>query len=144
MATWGEKGWKNSWWRRVAGKVYNIEEWKKLLRTARNCRILLMPMEWNECHIWSRHHFGRRVMCDDPKSYGPWYYLVCWWANLQNFAPNNNVTTAHNTGAATWVQRGLIRPRWSELAVPVSWPVPEAAVTVFSTPDDGCCDTWNM
>jgi hypothetical protein len=25
-------------------KVYNREEWKKLLRTARNCRILHMPM----------------------------------------------------------------------------------------------------
>ena len=23
-------------------------------------------------------------------------------------------------------------------------PVPEPAVTVFSTPDDGCCDTRNM
>jgi len=26
-------------------KVRNREEWKKLLRTARNCCILLMPME---------------------------------------------------------------------------------------------------
>jgi hypothetical protein len=26
-------------------KVYNREEWKKLLRTARNSRILRMPME---------------------------------------------------------------------------------------------------
>jgi hypothetical protein len=26
-------------------KVYNIEEWKKPLRTARNCCILHMPME---------------------------------------------------------------------------------------------------
>jgi hypothetical protein len=26
-------------------KVYNREEWKQLLRTARNCRILHMPME---------------------------------------------------------------------------------------------------
>jgi hypothetical protein len=26
-------------------KVYDREEWKKLLRTARNCRILHMPME---------------------------------------------------------------------------------------------------
>jgi hypothetical protein len=25
--------------------VYNREKWKKLLRTARNCRILHMPME---------------------------------------------------------------------------------------------------
>jgi hypothetical protein len=36
---------------RIAGgeewheKVYNREEWKKQLRTARNCRILHMPME---------------------------------------------------------------------------------------------------
>ena len=37
-----------------------------------------------------------------------------------------------------------IRPRWREVAVPVLWPVPEATVTVFSTPDDGCCDTRNM
>jgi len=29
-------------------KVHNREEWKKLLRTARNCRILHMTMEWNE------------------------------------------------------------------------------------------------
>jgi hypothetical protein len=33
----GEEEWQ--------GKVYNREEWKKLLRTARNCRILHMPME---------------------------------------------------------------------------------------------------
>jgi hypothetical protein len=26
-------------------KVYNREEWKKLLRTARNCHIMYMPME---------------------------------------------------------------------------------------------------
>jgi hypothetical protein len=33
----GGKGWKE--------KVYNREEWKKLLRTARNRHILQMPME---------------------------------------------------------------------------------------------------
>ena len=36
------------------------------------------------------------------------------------------------------------RPRCREVAVPVLWPVPEVAVTVFSTPDDECCDTRNM
>jgi len=46
--------------------------------------------------------------------------------------------TGHNTGTATSLQHGLIRPHWKEVAVP------EAAVTVFSTPDDGCCDTRNM
>jgi len=45
--------------------------------------------------------------------------------------------TGHNTGAATSLQRGQIGPRWREVAVP------EVAVTVFSTPDDGCCDTRN-
>jgi len=33
----GGKGWKE--------RLYNREEWKKLLSTARNCRILHMPME---------------------------------------------------------------------------------------------------
>jgi len=33
----GGKGWKK--------RVYNREEWKKLLRTARNCHILHMPMK---------------------------------------------------------------------------------------------------
>jgi hypothetical protein len=28
-------------------KVYNREEWKKLLRMARNYRILHVPIEWN-------------------------------------------------------------------------------------------------
>jgi len=38
--------------------------------------------------------------------------------------------TGHNTGTATSLQRGLIGTG--------------TAVTVFSTADDGCCDTRNM
>ena len=49
--------------------------------------------------------------------------------------------TGHNTGTATSVQRGLNR---REVAVPILGPVPEAAVKVFSTHDDGCCVTRNM
>jgi hypothetical protein len=45
MARLDEGGWKNSWWRRVAVKIYHRQEWKKLLRTARNRRILHMAME---------------------------------------------------------------------------------------------------
>ena len=52
--------------------------------------------------------------------------------------------TGHNIGTATSLQRGLIRPRWREVAASVLWPVPEVAVTVFSALDDGCCDTRNM
>ena len=40
--------------------------------------------------------------------------------------------TGHNNGTATYLQCGLIGT------------VPEAAVTDFSTADDGCCDTRNM
>ena len=50
----------------------------------------------------------------------------------------------HDTGTATSFQRGLIRPRWKEVTVPVSRLIPEVADTVFSTPDDGCCDARNM
>jgi hypothetical protein len=39
------RGWKNWWWRKVAGKICNREECKKLLRMARNRHILHMPME---------------------------------------------------------------------------------------------------
>jgi len=47
----------------------------------------------------------------------------------------------HNTGTATSFQRGRLR---KEVVVPELWPIPEAAVTVFSAPDDGCCDARNM
>ena len=46
--------------------------------------------------------------------------------------------TGHINCTAILLQRG-----WG-VAVQVVWPVPEAAGTVFNTPDDGCCDTRNM
>jgi len=52
--------------------------------------------------------------------------------------------TGHNIGRATSLQRDQIWLRWREVALPILLPVPEAAVTVFSTPDDVCCDTRNM
>jgi len=48
--------------------------------------------------------------------------------------------TGHNTGTATSLQRGLIGTGLCESC----GPLPEVAVRVFSTPDDGCCDTRNM
>jgi hypothetical protein len=48
MARWSEGRWKTGWWKglKVSVYVYNRKELKKLLRRARNCRILHMPMEW--------------------------------------------------------------------------------------------------
>ena len=41
--------------------------------------------------------------------------------------------TSHNIWPTTFPKRGLIRPRWRKVVA-----VPEAAVTVLCTPDDGC------
>jgi len=38
----------------------------------------------------------------------------------------------HDTGRATSFHRGLIRPRWKEVAVPASRPTPEGADTVLA------------
>jgi len=40
------------WWQE---KVHNRAKWKKLLRTARNRRILHMPMEWMNPHSYTRY-----------------------------------------------------------------------------------------
>jgi hypothetical protein len=37
-----------------------------------------------------------------------------------------------------------IRSRWKEVAVPIPWPIPEVADTVFGTPEDGRCDARNI
>jgi len=38
----------------------------------------------------------------------------------------------------TLLQHGLIRPRWRKVVAQILWPVPEPAVTVLCSPDDGC------
>jgi hypothetical protein len=45
--------------------------------------------------------------------------------------------TGHSNGATAFLQRGLIRLRWRKVVAPLLLPVPEAAVTVFCSPDDG-------
>ena len=46
--------------------------------------------------------------------------------------------TGHSIRATTFFQRGQIWPRWRKVVAQIIWPVPEAAVTVLCTPDDGC------
>ena len=45
--------------------------------------------------------------------------------------------TGHSVRAITFCQRGLVRPRWRKVVPLTLWPVPEAAVTIWCTPDDG-------
>ena len=63
---------------------------------------------------------------------------------LIKIQPDARVCRYLFTAKSLYMFRVACRPRWREVAVPVLWPVPEAAVTVFSTPDDGCSDTRNM
>jgi len=60
----GGEGWQE--------KVHNREEWKKLLRTARNHRILHTPMEW-------MNEWKRSTNCEDPDFVtfpAPCYFLL--------------------------------------------------------------------
>jgi hypothetical protein len=50
----GGEGWQEN--------VHNREEWKKLLRTARNCHILRMTMECNGINIYLVCLCERRVL----------------------------------------------------------------------------------
>ena len=52
--------------------------------------------------------------------------------------------TGHSISATTFLQRGLIRPRWRKVVELLLWPVLQAVDTVLCTPDDGCLDTRNM
>jgi hypothetical protein len=69
-------------------KVYDREEWKKLLRTAQNRRILHMPMEQNRienCIQYTTYFPSRRIQtCHKGKqlmalpikvTYESWWYL---------------------------------------------------------------------
>jgi hypothetical protein len=55
---------------------------------------------------------------------------------------HKTVTAASGTGRSTWVttflQRNLIKSRGRKVVTQILWHVPEAAVTVLCTPDDGC------
>ena len=72
------------------------------------------------------------------------YSFMCswWWVR---WAPEtcrvilqsiNTCILLHLVGS-TFLQRGQ-RPRWRKVVAQILWPVPEAAVTVLCTPDDGC------
>jgi len=75
---------------------------------------------------------------------------LLWWQYLCTDSPRLTQRLSPGRRDATRVLRKLklrwvpIRPRWMEVAVQIGLPVPEAAGTVFNTPDDGCCDTRNM
>jgi len=70
-------------------------------------------------------------------------HSTCFWCpSHPPSGVHKTVTAASGTGHSIWVttflQRRLFRPRWRKVVAQILWPVPEAAVTVLYTPDDGC------
>ena len=48
------------------------------------------------------------------------------------------LTYCHKKSLRDCLKPVLIWPRWRKDVAQLLWPVPEAAVTVLCTPDDGC------
>ena len=103
--------------------------------------------------IFFNIHFSARrnsilIRSNKMQKYAGIYLLqnhsVCFGcASHPSSGVHKNVTAASGTGhsnnrATNFLQRGLW-PRWRKfIAMLLLWPVPEAAVTVLCTPDDGC------
>ena len=66
--------------------------------------------------------------------------------SLQNYSTCFGCHSIHHQEYEKLYPHKLVqtRPRRRGVAVQVVWPVPEAAGTIFDTPNDGCCDTRNM
>ena len=97
--------------------------------------------------------FGNMCNCKWTKSnemqqYADIYLLqvhsTCFGCLLQHppSGIHETVTVASGTGHNIWATnkdlKVLIWLRWRKVVAQILWPVPEAAVTVLCTPDDGC------
>jgi len=76
-------------------------------------------------------------------------YSTCFgYLSHPSSGAHHTVTSASGTGhtvrGITFLQRDLIRPRWRKVVALILWPVPEAAFTVWCTPDDGSVDIRNI
>ena len=102
--------------------------------------ILLFPLS---CCSQLRHSHRPSVKCKNMQStrFNCSYFVEDRWKCFRKAPGISGVRHA------VWKNKDRIkkvfflsRPRWKEVAVPVLWPIPEVQVTVFSAPDDGCCD----
>jgi hypothetical protein len=95
----------------------------------------------------SVHHNSILIRSNKTQQYAGIYLLqnhsTCFGCTLYpSSGVHKNVNPASSTGhsiwATTFLQWGLIMPHWRMVVAQILWPVPEAAVTVLCTPDDGC------
>jgi len=83
----------------------------------------------------------------------PWYtigFITVFRTAQRDLHPDPQGSIPHNTTELIYGNININKKIQLDATVrkylftPVQVPVPEAAVTVFSTPYDGCCDTRNM
>ena len=65
-------------------------------------------------------------------------YSTCFGCQMHPSSGEYKTVTVASGTATTFLHRGLIRPSWRKFVAMILWSVPEAAVTVLCTPDDGC------
>ena len=123
-----------------SSRVICVYETKKLIAGS---RIILDKLLYS----WFRASwFVVLIRSDKMQQYAGIYllkvYSVCFGRpSHPSLGVQNTVTAAsgtdHSNGATTLLQLGLITPRWRKVVVQILWPAPEAAVTIFCTPDNG-------
>ena len=100
----GGEGWQ--------GRVHYREEWKKLLRMARNCHILHMPMEWLKYELNKRQWISmlEEIISVTVSQCPDWYLnIVCyfvfkvrlnmfWCGNVRSVLPTCLNVMALNSG----------------------------------------------
>jgi hypothetical protein len=159
MARWSEGGWKNSWSRQE--KVYNTEERKKLLRTARNCHILHMPMEWmnyrvyTSLHVlaWISHLQGVRKQWNITKhsvSLHIFSRLLMYHINITHSADHPHVQQKNGEKSNQtvwnwpWYSDDVSQHHYKSHGINKPETKKPMAVHYSCAPDDGCCDVRNM
>jgi hypothetical protein len=60
------------------------------------------------------------------------------FVELLDIREENVILDLWGVNPLAYFSLGLIWPRWRQVVAQILWPLPEAAVTVLCTPDDGC------
>ena len=107
---------------------------------------LQVQKKWQFCSF-QKSRYSILIRSNKIQQYADIYLLqnrsTCFgWPSHPSSGVHKTVTAASGTGhsvrATTFLRRGQIWPRRRKVVAQILWPVPEVAVTVLCTPDDGC------
>ena len=118
---------------------------REFFTSQRNCKTGFLRAYWPVRYIYiyihdSVHRDSILIRSNEMQQYAGVYLL-------QNYSTcfgclSHTTSGVHQTVTAapgrSYCQSNKIRPRWRKVVALTLWPVPEAAVTVWRTLDDGC------